>query len=306
MYSSHTYITADNFKIHWHKWLSPKEDARPLVIIHGMSEHAQRYGHFASYLNRQGFHVYAMDLRGHGQSIRPGQKGGFADQNGWFTVVEDIAAFVEMVRGLHSQTPVLLGHSMGSLLLRSYCIEHQDQKIEKVILSGSTRGLASPVMKAAWILAKGMRMAKKPWEPSPFMDRMIFGAYGNSVPNPRTPFDWISRSDEIVDAYMTDPLCGFVCSSQFYLDLVEGLIHCNDLSNMDKMKNKQDLLFLSGSEDPVGNMGKDISFFKTFFSCQEDPSKCQAIVYSGYRHEILNELGREKVYEDIVHFINRR
>jgi alpha-beta hydrolase superfamily lysophospholipase len=305
MKAGNTLITADNQTLTWYQWISEDPQAKPLVIVHGMAEHAQRYDDFARYLNGQGFHVYAMDLRGHGQSIQEGRLGHFADRHGWFAVVEDIAAFVNMVTSQHQQTPALLGHSMGSLLLRSYCIEYEDPTRTKVILSGSSRGLAPLVMKAAKGLAHAVRATKKPWAPSPFMDKLIFGAYAKSIPNPRTPFDWLTRDENVVDAYIQDPLCGFVCSSQFYVDLVDGLIHCNDPTNLNRMKNKQDLLFLSGSDDPVGNMGKDLSWFQTFFTGTDQNVSSQCILYPQYRHEILNEIGKEQVYQDVVTFLNR-
>lgn len=306
MRSGGSFTTADQQQIFWYKWMSQTTNAKPLLIVHGMAEHASRYDHFATYLNEQGFHVYAMDLRGHGQSVQNGRLGHFADREGWFAVVQDISTFIDMITSEHDRPPILLGHSMGSLLLRSYCIEFHDKERSKVILSGSSRGLAPLVMKSARLLAKTLRSVKKPWAPSPFMDKLVFGAYAKSVPDPRTPFDWLSRDERIVDEYMEDPLCGFVCSSQFYLDLVEGLIHCNDPVNMARMKKKQDLLFLSGSEDPVGNMGKDIAWLTDFFcSGDNEAENCASILYPGYRHEILNEVGRERVYEDIVAFLNR-
>lgn len=306
MYTTHNYNAPDGHKLHWYNWESRHKNAKPLIIVQGMAEHAARYDHFASFLNQEGFHVYAPELRGHGKSAAEQRKGHLADSNGWFTVVEDIDRFVDMVRETHGQTPVLLGHSMGSMLLRSYCIRYPHKEKHKVILSASSRGFPPVIMHAARLLAKTVRSAKKPWEPSPFMDRLVFGAYAKSISSPRTAFDWLSHDEKIVDAYIEDPLCGFVCSAQFYLDLAEGTIHCNNAKNMERMKNKQDLLFLSGSEDPVGNMGKDISYFDAFFSSADGPSRCESILYPGFRHEILNEIGREKVYTDIVDFINRR
>lgn len=296
------FATKDKQSVTWYRWLSPKENATPLVIVHGMADHARRYEPFAAFLNEQGYHVYAMDLRGHGQSIHNGRQGHFADTKGWFAVVGDLSDFVEMVTQTHHQAPILLGHSMGSLLIRSYCISGAHTAQTPVVLLGSSQGLAPPLMKAALLLAKFLRFWKKPWSLSPFMDRLVFGAYGKSVPNARTNFDWLSTDPDVVDAYIQDPLCGFVCSTQFYLDLVEGLLYCSDPSRMSAMKHKQDLLFLSGSEDPVGNMGKDVLFLGQFFQ-DNAPYRCKYIVYPGFRHEVLNEKDRLRVFQDIAFFL---
>ena len=62
------------------------------------------------------------------------------------------------------------------------------------------------------------------------------------------------------------------------------------------------MIFISGGRDPVGNFGKDVS--KAFNMYKNIGIKNVSMkLYNEDRHEILNELDKEQVYDDIVIWI---
>ena len=108
-------------EIRYRIW-QPESPRICLQIIHGMAEHIARYEEFAAFLAENGILVYGMDLAGHGKSIREGEPYGyFGEKNGWNNLIEDNMIMHDQVLKDYPSLPrVLLGHSMGSFLARTY------------------------------------------------------------------------------------------------------------------------------------------------------------------------------------------
>lgn len=68
-----TFTSDDGVVIHVHEWPTEQEPRGVVQLAHGMGEHAKRYAHVAEALNARGFHVYAADHRGHGESMHATQ-----------------------------------------------------------------------------------------------------------------------------------------------------------------------------------------------------------------------------------------
>ncbi|NTW72136.1 MAG: alpha/beta hydrolase, partial [Eubacteriaceae bacterium] len=256
-----------------------------------------------AFLNKEGYDVYAMDFRGHGANLS-GIEGYFADSDGWQRVVNDIKFFVDHIfMNAASNNLILLGHSMGSLLLRSYLIKFYDIRFEKVVLSGTPAAPPALVLRAASILSGAITLFGGGKKPSAFMDKLVFGKYSKSIVNPETPFDWLSHDKEVVSNYISDPACGFVCTGSFFRDLSEGIRYCSLPSNIAKIDPLKKILIISGSEDPAGDFGKAPNKLYKRLTKVLEKGNATLKVYNGYRHEVLNETGRKKVYQDILEFL---
>lgn len=277
----------------------PDEPRICMQIIHGMAEHIARYDEFAKFLAENGVLVYGMDLAGHGKSIRDGEPYGyFGEANGWDHLIEDNMTMHDMVLKEYPSLPrVLLGHSMGSFLARTYA-GRRGTDFDAFIFSGTAGG--NPALPIAKLLAKSAIRKGKGKEPNLTLNNLSFGAYNKQFKPQRTEFDWLSTNTESVDRYIEDPLCGFVFTSYAFLDLFNGLSEIAGRTWAERVPNKP-ILLIAGDHDPVGSNGKGVrQVAKWLKSTGHEP--CLKLYPNG-RHEMLNEPNREEVYRDVLLFL---
>jgi len=297
---------SDGTQIHVYEWLpdEPSDVKACLQIAHGMAEHAKRYDDFATFLNKNGFAVFANDHRGHGKTAGSVENlGYFADENGFETVVDDMRVLTEKIRAEFPEKPVfLLGHSMGSFLSRYYAIEDAS-KIKGLILSG-TAGDPGMLGKVGKTLSKLIAAFSGKKSPTPLMTTLSFGAYNKQFKPNRTEFDWLSRDNEQVDKYVNDPYCGTVFTAGFYTDMLGGLLYVNQEAAIAKMRKDLPVYLISGDKDPVSENGKGV---KEVFEKMKKAglNDVEMKLYPDARHEILNELNKEEVYQDILNWLNK-
>lgn len=289
------------------KWIP--EDKAPRAVIqlaHGMAEHITRYNDFAEKLVGAGYAVYGNDHRGHGKTAGSLENiGYFADKDGFNVVVEDMKLLTDTINEEYPKLPVFLfGHSMGSLLSRSYIARFGDG-LKGVVLSGTTAntGLLGLV---AVLLAKIECKIKGRKVPSKFLDRMVFGAFNKPYKPARTDFDWLSRDNEQVDLYVNDPYCGGVFTTGFFLDFFSGLNEMFKTENTKKIPKELPMYIFSGELDPVG--GKQGAMVKKTFKIYKNAGikDIEIKLYPEARHEMLNETNKEDVYNDVIQWFNKK
>ncbi len=273
-------------------------------IIHGMSEHAMRYDHFANWLNTKNIFVISSDLRGHGKTAGDiNNIGFFSYQNGWNIVTKDIEHLTKFYKEKHPNLPIIiLGHSMGSFLARTIAIENPT--IASGFIFSATAGhpglLGIVGEKLARINAKIFGKKNK----SKLLDFLAFGDFNKKIKNKKTKKDWLTRDHQIVNKYINDPLCMQLFTSQFYEDLTNALLKINNSQNIKKMKSDIPYLFFAGDMDPVGNYGKGINEVVNKFK-QANCSNITCKLFEGGRHEMLNEINKEEVYTYIIQWIEK-
>ena len=274
-------------------------------IVHGIAEHINRYDAFMEFLAENGYVAVGNDHLGHGQTAaRLDELGIFAEEDGWYYVVEDLKLLRDLVREEYHDIPyIFFGHSMGSFLTRTFLIRYPDL-YDAAILSGTAQ--QSPALiNAGYLAAQATTTLKGPRGSGQTLNDMAFGSYCKRIENPRTPFDWISRDEETVDKYIADPKCGFVCKCSLYRDMMGGLKFITKQKNIDKMNKDAPVYFMSGAEDPVGDYGAGVEkAYKCF--CEAGLRDVMIRLYPGGRHEMLNELNRDEVKQDILNWLNNR
>lgn len=269
-------------------------------IAHGMAEHGERYEDFAAYLCGKGFAVLVDDHVGHGKSVKSDDDlGYFGECGGWDTFVEDERSLTELVKKEFPDLPIIFfGHSMGSFIAREYIRRYgRDERIKAAIFCGSSG--KNPASAIAIKLAGAIAKAKGSRYRSKFIDKIAFGSYNKRIPDAKTSFDWLTTDSTIVDKYIADKYCGYLFTAVGYKDLFTILDKVSGKDWYDGIYNKLPILLTAGEEDPVGLYGKGIKqvFNDLKLSGNEDVT---IKLYSGMRHEILNEINREQVYEDIA------
>lgn len=284
-------------KIHCVRW-TPEGTPKAIVqIVHGIAEYVERYDGFAEFLNAQGVLVVAEDHMGHGQSINNGGIRGYF-HGGWFTAVEDTMELMHRTMAEFPGVPyVLFGHSMGSFMARTILCRYPDSGISAAVICG-TGWQPRAAMPA--VIALVSAFCKKVGEenPSDALQNLVFGSYNKRVEHPRTAYDWLSRDPKVVDAYAAHPLCGFTASTGLLREMMRGIQYIEQPQNLTAMNKALPVFFIAGGDDPVGSYGKAIPQAVAAFQkagMQDVSSK----VYPLGRHEILNEINKEEVYQDV-------
>jgi alpha-beta hydrolase superfamily lysophospholipase len=296
------FTASDGKKIHGYRWTPANEPVAIIQIVHGMAEHAQRYQGFASFLNKNGFAVYAIDLRGHGKTAGSlEERGYFADHEGWMRVTADIHEINQTIKkDFPSRVIFMLGHSMGSFISRTFIALHGNE-IKGCILSGTATHPSALLTMAGLISSLQITFMGRRHS-SQLLDKLSFGAFNKRISNPRTKFDWVSRDNDIVDRYISDPFCGFAGTTAFFYDLFTGLKFINNKNNIRKTPSGLPMLFISGSDDPVGNYGSGVSKAADLYK-KAGVNDIKVNIYDGGRHEMLNETNKETVYQDILDWL---
>jgi len=294
----------DGVSIYYKVWDDVSKPIGVLQIAHGMGEYIERYDPFARYLNHKGIIVYGNDHRGHGKTIgSTAELGSFGERNAWQKVVEDMQALSRLIRRNERNLPlVLLGHSMGSFLARTYIVKGQDS-LEGVIIMG-TGGKPGMIGKIGQMLIH-REIRKHGWkDKSTQINKMVFGSNNKAIPNPKTSMDWLSRDEKQVELYIKDPYCGGQFDNGFYEDLLNGVLYVSNSKNLMTVPKALPLLLISGGEDPVGNRGKGVKQVEELLK-SIGMKNVKTILYSGARHEILNEINRQEVFEDIFQWLSK-
>lgn len=287
-----------------HEWIPEGPVKGVLLVSHGLAEHGKRYEDLAEYLTRRGYAVYAADHRAHG--LTSAESLGIDDSADTF---HDIVKDMELLNRKAAQAfpdvkRMLLGHSMGSFAAIRYAELFPDS-IDGLVLSGSNGPLNGAVLKAGTLLAKYKVRKDGPDSPGTLLNEMVFGMYNKKFKPSRTEFDWLSRDAVQVDRYVADRFCGFVPSNGFFLSFFNNLGRTYDKQELSRIRKDLPVLILSGTEDPVGEMGKGPLRLAKLLSEDMGVKDLFVRLYKDSRHEILNEVNHEEVYRDLHTFLDR-
>lgn len=296
-------------KIHAVKWMPDAQnmpDKKPYCIvqvIHGMQEYALRYDDFANYLTERGIIVVADDHLGHGLSVKEGNPHGYMCENDPATVmVRDVHRLKKITQEEYpGVTYIIVGHSMGSFILRNYLTRY-GTGIDGAIIIGT--GWHSPFsMRAGQCAAKLIGLFKGSKHPSPFMENIGFREYLKRIENPKTNKDWICRDEQVVAEYVDNPMCNYTFTVNGFYTLMELAKRSQDVDKMKQIPKKLPILIASGTEDPVGAWGEaPQKLYDAYLNL--DLTKTQLKLYNRNRHEILNEPDKETVYLDLYNWIS--
>lgn len=272
-------------------------------ILHGMAEHSGRYNHFATYLCEHGYYVSLHDHRGHGKTAeRSGELGFIAEEHGFDLLVEDACQVMQQVRsGKNLPQPILFGHSMGSFIARRF-IQLYSNQIEKVILCGTAS--TTTLHRLGKYVGQVLVLRNGKQAPSQLLNDLSFGSYNKQIKSPKTIYDWLCSNPETVQKYIEDSYCGFIASTQFFVDLTTGLLLIDKHTELKKMRHDLPVLFTSGHEDAVGENGKGI--FKVAQQFTDVGMEDVTVhLFEKMRHEILNEIQHELVFKVILRWLEK-
>jgi alpha-beta hydrolase superfamily lysophospholipase len=277
--------SADGRQLAGYRWTAQdgQMGAGVVVLVHGMGEHIRRYDHVADALTSQGFVVYGHDHRGHGASLAATDESGHLGNNGWRALVDDLNLAIAQARSDHPGLPVVMvAHSMGSFAAQQFLLDHGNS-VDAVALTGTA---AVDLLEPALDLSVDLELS----------------AFNAAFHPARTEFDWLSRDETIVDAYIADPLCGFGIDTASLKDMFAGARRLADPTEVARIPGDLPLYVAVGSHDPV-NAGLTLlwALVERYRAAGLDDVTVR--VYDQGRHEILNEINRAEVIDDLLHWL---
>ncbi len=271
-----------------------------LQISHGMNEYIGRYDEFARFLCEHGIVVCGNDHAGHGSSaLSDDDFGFFADEGGDKYLVEDIRELYGIMRRKYRNLPYfILGHSMGSFVLRNYMVKYGSE-LSGAIVCGTAGKIGAVGMGLALTSFLASVRGKK--HRSTLVKNIAFGGY-NSRFEGNTGSEWLSKNKENISQYVNDKRCTFTFTVKAYNDLFRMIKTVNSPEWYTKVPKELPVFIISGQDDPVGNYGKGPGEVYEHLK-DADLSDVRLKLYKGDRHEILNETDREEVYADILSWL---
>lgn len=285
-------------------WLPEGEPKYVVQLVHGMVEHIGRYERLAAFLNARGIAAAGFDLPGHGAGTPQENLGFFSEKDGWLKVLSDVRHANRLLRSRFPGLPVVLfGHSMGSFIVRAYMLQFSDYP-DALAVCGSQQP-TKLLTGAGLFLAALVCLTGGKKKQCPLIERMAFSANNKPFLPARTPFDWLSRDEKEVDAYIADPYCGFPFTAGAYRDLFRLMMSLTRPKNLNKLPKALPVYIIGGEKDPVGALGRGVpAIAKEYeaFGLRDVTMK----IYPGARHELLNETNRAEVMEDLVSWMDAR
>jgi len=293
---------ADGQRIHVYRWLAGGTPKAIVQIAHGAAEHAGRYARLAAALVAGGYGVYANDHRGHGRTAAQFGRYGVAGFAGWDAMVNDVHQLTEHIRSRHPGIPVvLLGHSMGGMLVQDY-LQRFGADLAGAVLSGTTGRELPNASEIVSRLEVEMSAAGRDAPSQTFLS--IFADFNEPFSGPdATGLEWLSRDPAEVRAYVNDPWCGQPLSNGFVHDMLIGVRKMWAPENERRVAVGGPLLVFAGDDDPAGEFGEAMRDLVARYE-RYGIAPIRLRLYPKGRHEMLNEINREEVHADLVEWLD--
>ena len=268
-----------------------------LQLVHGMCEHKERYIPLMRFLSQHGYICVIHDHRGHGKSVRTTNDLGYFYDGGYVAMVDDTHAVTQLIKNRYTDLPVyLFGHSMGSMVARSYTKRYDNELAGLIVCGSPSYNSANSIGKQ---IAKCQGHKHGDHYRSTQMQKLAFGTYNKSFGKVSSPNAWICSNTAVVAAYDASPLCNYIFTSNGFYNLF-ALMDDAYARNDWRLSNLQlPIWFISGEEDPC------LISLRKFNHAVDNMKKVGYVnvtskLYPHMRHEIVNELGKEHVWNDIL------
>ena len=292
--------------IHAVKWIPQGSPKAVVQLIHGMVEYIERYDDFARFLASNGYLVVGHDHLGHGQSIRSIEDWGYISEDCPARhLIRDIHRLRTEVQREYKELPYYIaGHSMGSYLLRRY-LTHKGAGLKGAIIIGTGQE-SDMVVRSGLMLVRATAKAKGWRYRSEKIQNLTYSNAYKQYDLTRTDVEnsWVCSDPEIMKAYYSDPRCNFLFTTSGFEALLSTVLFDNQKRNIDMIPKELPILLTSGEGDPVGNLGKAVKeVYQRYVQAGITDVDCK--LYPDMRHAILNEPGKQEVYNNILDWIQR-
>lgn len=284
--------------------LVPQGEVKGIFQIHhGMSEYKERYLPFMEYLAQAGYVAAIHDCRGHGKSVRSQEDLGYMYGGGAAALVEDAHQVTLELKERWQDVPLILfGHSMGSLVVRTYTKKY-DRDIDMLVVCGSPS--QNDFLKMGKMIGAAQEKVFGSRHISKLLETASFGAFASKFPQEKSKFSWCCSDPEVVRQYEESPLCGFTFTVDGYHALFELMEETYSKEGWALAHPDIPVLFVGGAEDPcIGGARKYARAVQLMRKVGYKNTKGK--LYPGMRHEILNEKEQQRVFQDIKKYMEKQ
>jgi alpha-beta hydrolase superfamily lysophospholipase len=293
--------------IHIYKYEPEGEIKAVVQIIHGASEHFARYGLFSEFLAKNGYLVLGCDIIGHGLSTDNYDAVHFADKLGDILAYESVLLVKEYIEKNYADySCYVLGHSMGSFLARKLLIDFPEF-YKKAVISG-TAYPPKALIASGILLTKIVKFFKGPKHVSKLIQDISIDANPKKMRKDKIIGDmneeWLTRDKIIQQYYHNSKMCGQPFTVSANLDMFKWINFVNDKKNIDMGNKTTPLLFISGGDDALSDYGNHIEKLIKLLKVLEY-QQVDYKIYPNARHEVLNEINKDEVYQDVLSFYEK-
>ena len=279
-------------------------DAGPKAVVqlaHGMCGTKERLMPFMEYLAGEGIACFANDHRGHGTSVKSEKDLGYMYDGGRQALVADMKMLTDRIKARYPDIPIfLLGHSMGSMAARVYLRTYPDA-VDGLIICGSPgyNPMAPVVCRLLSVLCRcGLgRMRTR-------MAQTLASQIYNRRFASEGPQAWVCSDPQVRMTFNDSPKHNYkftVNASHALMGLMQETYSTQGWKNM---CSELPILFLAGNDDPCAGGPSGID--RALAVLHEAGYRSISVkIYPAMRHEILNEIGKERVWRDILEFIGQ-
>jgi alpha-beta hydrolase superfamily lysophospholipase len=284
--------------IHGYRWYDPEIKCRGILqMVHGMVEYIERYQELAERMAMAGYYVIGHDHLGHGDSVSDPSELGYVDEKGAVLWLKDIEKIRRMGKSYDPRVPyIILGHSMGSFLVRRYLIYCGD-RVDGAIIMGTGQQPAL-LVKAGLVITRANMLRKGRRGHSRLLNNLTCSGYAKRYPDNAHTGSWMSRDPEVLNRSLQDKKMNYAFTLSAYEALFQTIEEVTSPKRAARMTKELPLLILSGDEDPVGDNGKGVRKFEAMLQ-KIGMKNVTCILYPKNRHELIRDLDREQVFQDI-------
>jgi alpha-beta hydrolase superfamily lysophospholipase len=280
--------------------VTPEEEPKAVIqLSHGMCGCKERYIPMMEYMAGKGVACVAGDHRGHGHSVRSSDDLGYMYHGGYMALVDDMRLITRWIRHTYPGVPVyLVGHSMGSMAARIYA-KYDDSEIDGLVLTGSPSW--NPMSYVGKILTGFMCMVGLSHHRMSVSQRITSWGYNRKFASEGSQA-WTCSDPEVRRSFMDNQLCNYAMTANGSYNVMSMMGETYRDGNWAVTNPSMPVLFISGDDDPI--MGKEKNFHRSAQNiCDRGYTNVTSAIYPGMRHEVLNEIGKEEVWDDILNFM---
>lgn len=270
----HSFQNTNHATRFYYEWLPDDSMINAVVfIVHGYGEHSGRYRHVAEALTQVGFACYGIDHMGHGKSS--GDRVYIPDMT---LTVADLRQLFEAITPQYPDKPVLMfGHSMGSLIALQFTLNYQSD-LQGLVLTGTA--ITGEDLQPRWLVSLALMASK-------FIPKVLL--------SPPLQANVLSTDPDAIIEWADDP---YTWKKMWRIGTSAAMIQAGRELRQQIHQLTLPLLIMHGGADELTPTSG-----ATFIQEHAHSDDITVKIYAGLRHELVNEICRIEIIDEITQWL---